>query len=55
MKDYQGALADLNRAIELKPTDIEGYELRAEIKNALGDHSGAAADEQKAKQLRQKR
>jgi len=42
--DLDGALADYNRAIELKPDMAAAYNNRAEIKRAKADLEGALAD-----------
>ncbi len=49
MKDYykqdrRGALADLDSAIKLGPTDYEVYRHRADLKIFAGDYDGAIAD-----------
>ena len=42
--DYEGTIADYDRAIELKPDYAEAYFNRGTVKFILGDHSGAMAD-----------
>jgi tetratricopeptide (TPR) repeat protein len=50
--DYQGALADYNKAIELDPKLAMGYNNRAFLKNnRLKDYQGALADYNKAIEL----
>lgn len=43
-KDYQGALVDLNRAIQINPNNAEFYSYRAFIKRGKKDSQGALAD-----------
>jgi hypothetical protein len=51
-QDYQGALADYNRAIQLNPNDAPSYAERGVIKlTRLKDRSGAMKDFQSAAQL----
>jgi tetratricopeptide (TPR) repeat protein len=53
-EDFQGALADLNQAIQLKPTDATAtvYYMRGLLKNdKLGDRSGGIADVRQAARL----
>lgn len=42
--DFEGAIADANRAMELEPESAAAYELRAKAKIELGDLDGARAD-----------
>jgi Flp pilus assembly protein TadD len=42
--DYQGALSDFNKLIEIDPKNDINYNARSEIKLALGDKSGAILD-----------
>ncbi|WP_428074024.1 tetratricopeptide repeat protein [Candidatus Avelusimicrobium luingense] len=54
LQNYQNAVADYTKSLELTQRDgnkIQGYQLRAEAKRALGDEKGALADERKAQQL----
>ncbi len=50
--DYQGALMNLDAAISVKSTDPKFFDARAKAKENLGDHAGAAADTDRANQLR---
>ncbi|MYG05329.1 tetratricopeptide repeat protein, partial [Candidatus Poribacteria bacterium] len=49
--DYNGAIADYDRYIELNSGDAEAYYRRGQAKKALGQHDAAQADFQKAKAL----
>ncbi len=48
---YQAALADLDKAIQIDKADKYSYQLRASVKTWLDDWVGACADIKKAKQL----
>jgi tetratricopeptide (TPR) repeat protein/S1-C subfamily serine protease len=50
--DKQGAIADYNKAIELKPDDAEAYNNRGNARYHLGDKKGAIADYTKAIELK---
>jgi lipoprotein NlpI len=50
--DWDGALADLNQAIELKPDLAEAYDTRGSVKLAKEDWDGALADCAKAIELK---
>lgn len=50
--DYEGAVQDYNRAIELKPNDAEAYYNRGWAKYSLGDKQGAIADYTQAIKLK---
>ena len=50
--DYDRAIADFNRVIELKPNYALAYELRGKAYQKKGDHDRADADFDKAEQLR---
>jgi len=43
-KNYAPALADVNTFVRLNPGDSDGFNLRAGIKDAMGDKQGAQAD-----------
>ncbi|WP_310411869.1 tetratricopeptide repeat protein [Chamaesiphon sp. OTE_8_metabat_110] len=43
-KDYQGAIADLDRAIKINPNLSNAYNGRGSAKLAVGDNQGAIAD-----------
>ena len=42
--NYQGAIADFSRAIEINPQYAAAYQLRGSSKSILGDIQGAIAD-----------
>ena len=46
--DYQGAVHDYTRAIEIYPNKEYLYNLRAESKRKLGDNDGTDEDDRKA-------
>jgi tetratricopeptide (TPR) repeat protein len=48
LKDFLGALSDINKFIELNPIDKVGYFERAIIKNELSDYNGSISDNSKA-------
>ena len=50
--DYRGAIADYDRAIELKPDYADAYYNRRISKSALGDYYGAIADYSRAIELK---
>jgi Tetratricopeptide repeat len=50
-KDYQGALSNLNRAIQINPNKADFYSYRAGIKSMKKDHQGALADFKRAIQI----
>jgi tetratricopeptide (TPR) repeat protein len=49
--DYQGAIADHNKAIQIKPDYAYAYKHRGDAKFVLRDHQGAIADYNQAAQL----
>jgi tetratricopeptide (TPR) repeat protein len=51
LKDYQGAIADHTKAIELKPDHADAYFGRGTAKAGLGDKQGGLADVNKAIEL----
>ena len=50
--DFDGAIADFGRAIEIKPDHAEAYFLRGAAKHALNDSNGAVADYNRAIELK---
>jgi tetratricopeptide (TPR) repeat protein len=50
-KAYREALADFNETIRLSPDLANAYRGRANVRRALGDRSGAQADEEKYREL----
>ena len=51
LKDYQGALADYNKAIAINPQYAAAYFNRGTAKHNSGDTQGACADYKKAASL----
>ncbi len=51
LKNYNAALDDWNNFIRLAPEDPVGYGERAKIKTALGDQTGAKADQDEVTRL----
>jgi len=51
-RDLEGALADCNRAIELKPDFAVAYNNRGMVKQVKGDLDGALEDYNKALNLK---
>ena len=49
--DYQGAIADYDRALELNPQFAQAYYNRGNAKRTLKDYQGAIADYDKAIEL----
>ena len=52
-EDYQGAIADYNQAIKLKPDFADTYYNRGFLKSNLGDNQGAINDLRQAAKLYQ--
>jgi len=50
--DFAGALADLNRALELNPRNASAYSYRGAVREVRGDFSDAVADYEKVIELR---
>jgi tetratricopeptide (TPR) repeat protein len=50
--DYQGAIADYNQAIKIKPDYAAAYNNRGNPKSNLGDYQGAIADYNQAIQIK---
>lgn len=46
--DYNGALSDYDKAIEMKPSFFEAYHQRGTVKSLLKDEEGAMSDFNKA-------
>ena len=46
--DYQGAIDDWSKVIEINPQEVDAYYNRGIAKDKLGDHQGAIADYTKA-------
>ena len=44
LTDYDGAVSDYNRAIELDPDNVSAYNMRAGLKLHIGDLEGAIED-----------
>ena len=51
LRDFAGAIADLDSALQLKPNDAWALRSRGEAKSGLGDFAGAIADLDLALQL----
>jgi tetratricopeptide (TPR) repeat protein len=49
--DYDGAIADFSRAIELNPEYVDAYDNRANSRQSQGDYDGVIADSDRALQL----
>ncbi len=49
--DFEGAIADADRAIELNPAVAEAYAVRGDAKRAKGDNEEAIADYDRAIEL----
>ncbi|MCS5698869.1 tetratricopeptide repeat protein, partial [Cyanobium sp. FGCU-52] len=46
--NYQAAIADYDRAIDLDPKDLAAYQNRGRLRNWTGDQAGALADANRA-------
>ena len=51
LRDYQGAISDFNKAIEINPQYATAYYNRGIIKGISGDSKGACADMRRASSL----
>lgn len=51
LKDYEGAIADYDKALELDPQDTGAYFARGNAKYNLKDYAGAITDYDKAIKL----
>ena len=51
LRDYQGAIADYNKAIEINPQDANAYKNRGNSMELVGDLKGACADLKRAVSL----
>ena len=51
LEDYNGAITDYNKAIQLKPDDADAYYNRGNAKDELEDKIGACTDWSKAGEL----
>ncbi len=51
-EDYQGAISDYTKAIEINPGFSDAYCNRGSAKNELKDYSGAISDYTKAIELK---
>ena len=54
MCDYQGALDDCNKAININSRHYPSYEKRGECKKKLGDKNGSNQDITRAKEIESK-
>ena len=54
MYDYQGALDDCNKAIDINPKHYPSYQKRGESKQMLGDKIGADEDIKTGKEIKSK-
>ena len=48
VEDYQGAISDFTKAIEINPMNDKAYNNRGNAKSNLKDYSGAIVDYSKA-------
>lgn len=49
--DFDGAMKDFDRAVELNPRNVRGYNARGTLKFRKGDYNGALADYLKAAEI----
>jgi len=54
LKDYEGAIADLGKAIEFNPNFVAAFEARSKVYRALGKIALADADDKNAETAKQK-
>ena len=50
--DYQGAIDDYSKSIEIDPNNHFAYKFRADVKRKSGDNKGADEDIRKAEKLK---
>ncbi len=55
IKDWQGAIAQATRALELDPDDVAAYETRSRARRLAGDTTGALQDFERAKTAARRR
>ena len=53
MKDYQSAILDCNKAIEINPQYRDAFIVRGSAKSLIGNYQGAMADYGKAMLINQ--
>ena len=51
LKDYEGAIADFTKAIEINPEDVYAYKSRGVSQEYIGNLIGACSDWRKASSL----
>ena len=51
-KNYEDAIEDYTKAIEIDLNNVFAYRLRADLKRKLGDNKGADEDDKKADKLK---
>ncbi len=54
LRDYQAAIADYNKALEINPQYANAYTNRGSAKDELGDYKGAIVDHTKAIEINPK-
>src|ERR1700751_1582130 len=52
LEDYDGAISDYNKAIELNPHYAEAYYKRGNVKKNIKDYTGALADYTKSIEIK---